>query len=286
MFFTYYCDIYAGFCMAFYTGNFLDVIYITYLKCRVMEIPSLASCQRMQYENELLRKKVLKLRNERDSLKVKLEIAEKKIAESQERASADVAGATRKHPSPTLLTSSDSIETIDEYTDKKLISLAKGEEPRPRKIITEEGKRLHGLIDMQNKVIQRYEAQLKELKKENSSCEELRKENEAMKLENEFIKRQMEESKAGPQDITSQERIELLLRELSAVKREKDELYNGSKRMKEELSCLDPEFFEEIEDLKFSLIQTRRLNKEYEKTIQVLSHKLGISPPVERKSSS
>ena len=73
-------------------------------------------------------------------------------------------------------------------------------------------------------------------------------------------------------------------RMMICLKSDNQKLCLDRNRLENDLASLDPEFFEEIEDLKFSLIQARRLSKEYEKTIQVLSNKLGISPPLSRKS--
>ena len=50
-------------------------------------------------------------------------------------------------------------------------------------------------------------------------------------------------------------------------------------RMKREINSLDENFFEEIEDLKFALQQANKLNEEYEKTVKILSDRLGISAP-------
>lgn len=50
-------------------------------------------------------------------------------------------------------------------------------------------------------------------------------------------------------------------------------------RMKREIGALDENFFEEIEDLKFALQQANNLNREYEKTVQMLSSRLGLSYP-------
>lgn len=50
-------------------------------------------------------------------------------------------------------------------------------------------------------------------------------------------------------------------------------------RMRQEMSVLDENFFEELEDLKYSLQQANNLNREYEKTVQMLSARLGIPYP-------
>merc|ERR1712135_113879 len=59
-------------------------IYFTCLNLpQIMEVPSLTACLRMKYENELLRKKVIKLRNERDTMKLQAEVKERRNADSK-----------------------------------------------------------------------------------------------------------------------------------------------------------------------------------------------------------
>ena len=253
-----------------------DLLHLRFGFPPAMEIPSLAACQRVQYENELLRKKVVKLLTEKDEFKLKLEISERNLGErkNEDFVSSAKYEVKRNTASPS---SKDNLEGFSSSISEKLNALANGRELRPNKIITDEGKRLHSLIDMQNKVIQRYEIQLNELKTYSLKCDELTKEIDALKRESE--KRLAEAGDRTNDD----ERVELLLREVSSLKKENYDLAMDRNILEKELSSLDPEFFEEIEDLKFSLIQARRLSKEYEKTIYVLSNRLGISPPLARK---
>ena len=51
-------------------------------------------------------------------------------------------------------------------------------------------------------------------------------------------------------------------------------------RMREKLSVLDDGFFDEVNDLKFAVQQATSLNGQYEKTIQLLSARLGITYPM------
>jgi hypothetical protein len=48
-------------------------------------------------------------------------------------------------------------------------------------------------------------------------------------------------------------------------------------RMRKELSVLDDRFFDDIEDLKYALQQATILNREYEKTVQMLTRRLNIA---------
>ena len=56
-------------------------------------------------------------------------------------------------------------------------------------------------------------------------------------------------------------------------------------RMRREMSVLDENFFDEIEDLKYALQQANQLNREYERTVQMLSDRLGIAYPLVRPKS-
>ena len=52
-------------------------------------------------------------------------------------------------------------------------------------------------------------------------------------------------------------------------------------QMRKKMSVLDDGFFEEVNDLKFAVQQATHLSDEYEKTIQMLSARLGIVYPID-----
>lgn len=67
--------------------------------------------------------------------------------------------------------------------------------------------------------------------------------------------------------------------EVTQLKLERDRLFKERKLLKKELGALDDDFFEEIEDLKYALQQSAKLNKEYQKTLEKLSRQFGFPLP-------
>jgi len=131
--------------------------------------------------------------------------------------------------------------------------------PRPNpslKLPSHEQARLHRLLKAQNDLLKKYE-------NENSSDrEEFRSTGVINDYERRLIRCEKEKEQAEQRAIAAEKRMEKL-----------EERYQ---RMKKEISSLDENFFEEIEDLKFALQQANNLNREYEKTVQILSNRLGL----------
>uniref|UniRef100_UPI00398E6BEA centrosomal protein of 290 kDa-like isoform X1 n=2 Tax=Pristiophorus japonicus TaxID=55135 RepID=UPI00398E6BEA len=78
--------------------------------------------------------------------------------------------------------------------------------------------------------------------------------------------------------------IELLF-EIERLQKERDRLTKEKRSLKNELAGLDKGFFEEIEDLKYALQESTKLNKEYEKCLRKICEKyrLPFSQPVATK---
>lgn len=66
---------------------------------------------------------------------------------------------------------------------------------------------------------------------------------------------------------------------LREVMEERDKLSGENKRLRQELKGLDKGFFDEIEDLKFALQQSAKLNREYEKTLKHQCVQFGVPFP-------
>ncbi|XP_032875293.1 centrosomal protein of 290 kDa-like [Amblyraja radiata] len=70
---------------------------------------------------------------------------------------------------------------------------------------------------------------------------------------------------------------------IEKLKNEIDKLTKEKNNLKNELAGLDKGFFEEIEDLKYALQESGKLNKEYEKCLQRLCEKQGLPFPMVTK---
>ncbi|CAF1106466.1 unnamed protein product [Rotaria sp. Silwood1] len=110
------------------------------------------------------------------------------------------------------------------------------------------------------------------------------------KYENEAMYHRQEQFESSPPSaliedyerrlIRCQKAKEQAERRTVAIQKRMTKLEKRYESMRQKLSVLDDEFFEEVNDLKFALQQATHLNREYEKTIQMLSTQLGISYPV------
>lgn len=114
-----------------------------------------------------------------------------------------------------------------------------------------------------------------------------------LKAQNELLRKYEHENSTDRNDSIPSSVIHNYDRRLKQCQKEKDQAENRAmaaerrmemfeqryERMKREISSLDENFFEEIEDLKFALQQANNLNREYEKTVQMLSARLGLPYP-------
>ncbi|XP_071959690.1 uncharacterized protein [Antedon mediterranea] len=74
--------------------------------------------------------------------------------------------------------------------------------------------------------------------------------------------------------------------ELQKIKKDRDQILKQKKKLSSELKGLDEGFFEEIEDLKFALQESAKLNKEYEKALEKICTQFGVPLPLHNKTSS
>jgi hypothetical protein len=134
--------------------------------------------------------------------------------------------------------------------------------PHPNPLVklpSHEQTRLHRLLKAQNDLLKKYENE------NQSDREDILPTGVLNDYERRLIRCQKEKEQAEQRAIAAEKRMEKF-----------EERYQ---RMKREISSLDENFFEEIEDLKFALHQANNLNREYEKTVQILSNRLGIPYP-------
>ena len=130
----------------------------------------------------------------------------------------------------------------------------------------DEQARLHRLLSAQNDLLRKYENEAQRDRQQPSSSGVIQE------YERRLHRCEMEKRDA-------EQRATQLETRLATI----EERYG---RMRQELSVLDENFFDEIEDLKFALQQASNLNREYEKTVHMLSNRLGIVyPKVERKEA-
>jgi hypothetical protein len=137
--------------------------------------------------------------------------------------------------------------------------------PQPIRSSFDEEAHLHRLLNAQNELLKKYE-------------------NEAIH------KREQREFQLSPPSALMEDYERRLIRcqkgkeqaERRAISAQKHmtKAEGRYESMRRKLSVLDNGFFEEVNDLKFALQQATSLGREYEKTIQMLSARLGITYPI------
>ncbi|CAF1025549.1 unnamed protein product [Rotaria sordida] len=120
--------------------------------------------------------------------------------------------------------------------------------------------RLHRLLKSQNDLLKQYENENIRDRHKSSSSSTL-----IQNYERRLIQCEKEKEQAVKRAMCAQNRMNKF-----------EERYE---RMKKEISALDENFFDELEDLKYALQQANNLNREYEKTVRMLSDRLGIPYP-------
>ena len=125
---------------------------------------------------------------------------------------------------------------------------------RPNRTDSDELTRLQRLLQSQNELLKKYEIPSTNDRSPSKLCDTYEQRLKQAKLEKE---------QAEQRATQAEQRLAKL-----------EERYE---RMRKEISVLDENFFEELEDLKFALQQANNLNREYERTVQMLSTRLGIT---------
>ncbi|XP_013381384.1 centrosomal protein of 290 kDa [Lingula anatina] len=162
---------------------------------------------------------------------------------------------------------------------------------KPAVTVTSEAEKTNKLLTMHNGLMKRYEKEMKtnirhvetitslnikvtELEQKLKQAEDKIHRLERDKGSSSRLSRRSRSRSGSPkQSATS------LQRELTRVKRERDKLLKIKQKLTEELKGLDHSFFEEIEDLKYTLQESTKLNKQYEKSLRTLCSRFGVPYP-------
>jgi len=137
--------------------------------------------------------------------------------------------------------------------------------PQPVRSSFDEEAHLHRLLNSQNELLKKYENEAIHNRQQRQL--QLSPPSELIDdYERRIVRCQKEKEKAERRAVSTQKRMTKL-----------EGRYKG---MRQKLSVLDDEFFEEVNDLKFAVQQATSLSREYEKTIQMLSARFGITYPI------
>lgn len=245
-----------------------------------MDMPTIHECNRLTSENDQLRKKIKKLKRENGVLEKDLrEIRDKIKLQEMMRQYVTTRDAQVQTDPPKHL-----FHGI--YNPPKKV---------PEKTQSADYEKTNKLLTMHNSLMKRYEKELKtnmqhvetittlnlkihELEQKLKQAELKVKQNEtdsSMSVRSRSRSFRRSRSKGSPRRLSASS----LQTKFDQVKKERDRLVQDKKRLKNELKGLDHNFFDEIEDLKFALQQSAKLNKEYEKSLKKLCTKFGVPYP-------
>jgi chromosome segregation ATPase len=136
---------------------------------------------------------------------------------------------------------------------------------QPVKSSFDEETHLHRLLHGQNELLKKYENEALH-KREQRQFQSSPPSALIEDYERRLIRCQKEKEQAERRAVASQKRM--------------TKLEGRYENMRQRMSVLDDGFFEEVNDLKFALQQATSLGREYEKTIQMLSARVGITYPI------
>lgn len=231
-----------------------------------MSFPDIHTCIKLSAENNDLRKKYLKIKEQRDTYYKELsEIKQKQQTENLLR---------------NYVTTRDSSCQTEASRSWQPVCIKSKTQQQSKET---DADKTNKLLSMHSQVMRRYEKEVKlnmshmetitELNIQISELE--RKLNE----EKDKSKQRDLQSVHGDKSRTVKRKTEDNDEKSSQTKKECIKLKKENDKLKKELKGLDLGFFEEIEDIKFALQQSAKLNKEYEQTLRRMCTKFGIPYP-------
>ncbi|XP_051879969.1 centrosomal protein of 290 kDa-like [Pristis pectinata] len=246
-----------------------------------MAVPTVHRCLWLCAENEHLQRKLKKLRQKNELLETELSEIQEKVRLQQ---------------------------LMRDFVTTRDAQIQTEPQPWHRAGLKEDNAaktdvKRNGLLQMYNALQKRYEEEIKTNKEQSEAISKLTVAIHELELQLVTSKqkiRQLEQTSVGRRQRTSKpERdsasrkrvsggasacspdcinIELLFK-IERLQKERDRLTKEKNSLKNELAGLDKGFFEEIEDLKYALQESAKLNKEYEKCLQKMCENCGLPFP-------
>ncbi|XP_071785444.1 uncharacterized protein [Asterias amurensis] len=242
-----------------------------------MDIPPVHHCFMLSAQNEKMMKKLKKLKRRNTSLELELRDINDRLQREK---------LLRDH----IHNRSVGVQTDPPgYRSSYLKPLQRIPPANNKQDKTDEQKRADRLLTMHNKLMKRYE---KELRTNTANTETIA----ALNLRIQDLERQLTRSREQVQRLErsmtprghrrrsgrsrSRSVSPYIDIQVQQLKKERDQLAKEKKKLKKELRGLDEGFFEEIEDLKYALQQSAKLNKEYEKALRRTCDQFGVPYPM------
>ncbi|KAI0225002.1 hypothetical protein LSAT2_024060 [Lamellibrachia satsuma] len=224
-----------------------------------MEMPDIHTCAQLTYLNEQLKKKVKVLKRQNTELL-------QQLTEVHEQQKVDT--LMRQY-----VTTRDSAVQTEPL---KLLHASKGrvvkKTPTENQPNVQNNERLNKVLSLYNSLMKRYDKELKVNEKHTDTITRLN-----LRVNARNITHQSSHDIIDAPDLADQ---------LKKTRCERDKLQEEVARLKAELKGLDHGFFEEVEDMKYALQQSARLNKEYEKLLKRLCKQFGLPYPLPQQHVS
>ena len=145
------------------------------------------------------------------------------------------------------------------------------------------------LLAMHNKTTRLYHSEMQQKQEFKDQVQQLRTENDLLQIKSNQDRQKILtlERRVAELEKLELERNAETSKKLKELTTKSDKLYTENILLRRELSAFDPEFFEELEDLKYSLKKSQDLNVEYEKSLDRLCrhYKLPFVKPCVEKDS-
>ncbi|XP_066920617.1 centrosomal protein of 290 kDa-like isoform X2 [Clytia hemisphaerica] len=239
------------------------------------DIPPFHVCQSLTAENEVLNNKYNKLKRKykelyQEMLEVKEKLIRVEIHEEykglQNEMSVQHQGKNRKK----VLQQQ---KTIADKTNRN-----KEDDNNAAKLVT-----------LYDNLMKRYEIEVKLNRNQTKKINKLEAEKEKLKddifkreEENVFIHKQLKDRDEQLKSISSlnnntKSSRQALENKIHVLTKDRERLMKENSRLKEELHGLDAGFFEELEDMKYALHQSNKLNHQYERTLKKLCKQTGMN---------
>ncbi|ESO96912.1 hypothetical protein LOTGIDRAFT_231712 [Lottia gigantea] len=232
-----------------------------------MSFPDIHCCSRLTAENIEIKKRYSRLKQEKEKLQKQIDV----IFEQRK-----VEALLKNY-----VTSRDVYVQTESQTWNKTKSTGISSKPSTATgTYIEESEKINKLVNMQSQIMKRYEKEVKQNMEHLQTITELNGkiaqfESKLQKSEEELFKIKHELFKiSGP----SSSKLEDGVRQKDIIK-ENTKLKKENKKLRAELDGLDKGFFDEVEDIKYALQQSAKLNKEYEKVLKKMCQKYGVPLP-------
>ncbi|XP_077982488.1 uncharacterized protein LOC144437422 [Glandiceps talaboti] len=244
-----------------------------------MEMPSIHMCSQLTEENQRISRKLKKVRRRNADLERKLTDINDKL--KLERVLKEY-----------VTTRNTAVQTDPPgYQPYKRPLRQPAEQKSDRQ--SDENERINKILSMHNNLMRRYEKEVRTntnhietIAALNLRIHDLEQKLKEAQLRIHQLERQSPKWSAGRRgDRRRRRRSDSLddsldLRsELEKVKKERNKLAKDKKKLKNELQGLDKGFFDEIEDLKYALHESAKLNQQYEKTLRSMCQKFRVPFP-------